>query len=189
MMGAAAVLGSVAVGRVFSTAIRGVASAAESVKGLIFPPGALDAARFARLCTSCQLCAMACPTRIIKPSPYGFGPVRLDYTHAGCKYDCTLCNAICPSGALQKVELVDKQWLKLGEAVVDLPKCRVVRDGIECDLCARACPKGAVFMVDGPGGLSIPDVAAFHCIGCGACQAVCPMRPKAIVVGEVADFF
>jgi polyferredoxin len=163
-------------------AIRALALAGGYSDGLIFPPGAADAGRFARTCTNCQLCAINCPASIIKPSAYGFGPVHLDYSHSGCQYDCSLCNAVCPTGALRRLTLEDKQWLKIGEAVFDAQLCRVVKDNTPCDLCARACPKEAIFMVDGLAGLKIPEVATFHCIGCGNCEAICPVRPKAIRV-------
>lgn len=181
----AAVLGAAGIGRVFGGAVRGLARSAENTGGLIFPPGAFDADRFARQCTACQLCTMNCPAQIIKPSPYVFGPVRLEYSRAGCQYDCALCGAVCPSGALQRLSLEDKQWLKVGEAAVDAAKCRVVKDNGQCSLCKEACPKSAIFMMDSPNGLEVPEVAAFHCIGCGVCEAVCPMHPKAVTVTAV----
>lgn len=185
LAGSMAALGAVVVGRGFSHAFRSVARAAENVRELILPPGAVDSERFARQCTGCQVCTANCPAGIIKPSPYGFGPVRLDYSGNGCDYTCTRCNAVCPSGALRRLDLVDKQWLKIGEARVDLPKCRIVKDGIACGLCVKACPKGAIFMMDGDDGFGVPEVAAFHCIGCGVCQAICPVSPKAITVEAI----
>lgn len=165
--------------------IRQAANACESIDGLIFPPGAGDANRFARQCTSCLVCVAKCPAKIIKPSPFLFGPVRLDYSASGCNYDCTLCNEACPSGALTQLTLEDKQWSKIGEAKVEPSRCRIVTENAPCTLCVDACPKGAIFMMDGPNGLKVPRVAAFHCIGCGACQAVCPAKPKAVVVYAV----
>ncbi|MCC8166826.1 MAG: 4Fe-4S dicluster domain-containing protein [Planctomycetes bacterium] len=183
--GSALVLGAVAIGRGFSHVFRTGAHAAERVRDLIYPPGAIDSERFARHCTGCQVCTVACPAGIITPSPSGFGPVRLDYSHNGCAYDCTRCNAVCPSGALRPLDLVDKQWLKIGEAKIDLPQCRIVKDGIACGMCVRACPKGAIFMVEGPDGFAVPEVATFHCIGCGVCLATCPVAPKAITVTPI----
>ena len=168
-----------------SGVVRSIAQAAEKTLGLILPPGAFDAARFARQCTACQLCVLHCPAKIIKPSPLGYGPVRLDYTRSGCSYDCVACSSVCPSGAISRLTLVDKQWLKIGEAVIDTKQCKALKDGVPCDLCEKACPKGAIFMLDGPDGKKVPEVAAFHCIGCGVCQAVCPTRPKAITVQSI----
>ena len=185
LAGSAMILAAAFVGRGLAHAVRGIASVAENVRNLILPPGAIDPERFARQCTGCQVCTANCPAGIIIPSPSGFGPVRLDYSHNGCEYHCTRCNAVCPSGALQPLDLVDKQWLKIGEAQIDLPQCRIVKDGIACGLCARACPKGAIIMVDGPDGFGVPEVAAFHCIGCGVCQAICPVTPKAISVDAI----
>ena len=183
--GISAAVGIAVAGYPIGGAIRALARTGVNTDGLIFPPGAVGAGRFARTCTSCQLCATSCPASIIKPSAYGFGPVRLDYSHSGCRYDCSLCNAVCPTCALQRITLEDKQWLKIGEAAFDAPLCRVVKDNMPCDLCARACPKEAIFMVDGPAGLKIPEVATFHCIGCGNCEAICPVRPQAIRVRGV----
>lgn len=185
LAGAAVALGAAGTGFGLSGVIRRAAGAAENAADLVLPPGAIGAERFARRCTSCQLCTASCPAGIIAPSPYGFGPVRLDYTHAGCRYDCTACNTVCPSGALRQLELADKQWLKVGEAVFDARKCRVTTHGEACSLCAEACPKEAIFMVEGSSGLPLPEVAAFHCIGCGMCQAVCPAKPKALVVQAI----
>jgi ferredoxin len=180
--GAVAALGVWAAGRFLNDAIRALASVTENVDAPVLPPGVADAEHFNRTCTSCQLCAVNCPGGVIKSSAHGFGPVRLDYAHAGCQYDCALCSAVCPSGALRYIALEDKQWLRIGEAIFEAPLCRVVKENAPCDLCAKACPKGAIFTMDGPLGLQIPEVNVFHCIGCGNCEAVCPVRPKAIHV-------
>jgi ferredoxin len=179
--GAAVVLGVSTAGHVLGGSIRALARTGKDYAGVIFPPGALDVERFARTCTSCQMCAINCPASIIEPS-YAFGPVFLNYANAGCRDDCTRCNTICPSGALRQLALEDKKLLRIGEALFEMPLCRVSKENVQCDLCAKACPKGAIFMVDGPAGLQIPEVNAFHCIGCGNCEAVCPVRPKAIRV-------
>ncbi len=185
LAGSALVLGAFAVGRGFSHVFQQIAHAADNVRNLILPPGAINSERFARQCTGCHVCIANCPANIIQPSPSGFGPVRIEYTEHGCQYDCTRCNTVCPSGALQPLALVDKQWLKIGEARIDLPLCRIVKDGIACALCAKACPKQAIFMADRPDGIGVPEVAAFHCIGCGVCKAICPVTPNAITVTSI----
>ncbi len=179
--GASIALGVLAAGMPLGGTLRALARPDTDTDNPVLPPGAGNAERFARKCTSCQLCAVNCPANIIKPA-HGFGPVRLDFTRSGCRHDCALCSAVCPYGALHYVTLEDKQWLRLGEAVWDAPRCRAVKDNIPCDLCARICPKGAIFMQDSPTGLKVPEVATFHCIGCGNCEAVCPVLPKAIRV-------
>ena len=186
----AAALGIFAAGSSLGKPILAIAGASGNYDGLVFPPGAIDRKRFARTCTSCQVCALNCPEDIIKPSENFLGffePVHLDYTHSGCRDDCARCSAVCPSGALQRVSPDDKKWLRIGESSVDALKCRVVKENTACDLCARVCPKEAIYMTDGPAGClaPIPEVNAYHCIGCGACQAVCPMLPKAIAVGGI----
>ncbi len=185
LVGSAVVVAAVVVGRGFSHAVQAIARGAENVRHLILPPGAIDSERFARQCTGCQVCTTNCPVGIIKPSPSGFGPVRLEYSDNGCEYNCTQCNTVCPTGALQTLNLANKQWLKIGEAQIDPANCRIVKDGIACSLCAKACPKQAIIMVDSPDGFAVPEVAAFHCIGCGVCQAVCPANPKAIMVRAI----
>jgi ferredoxin len=180
--GVSAAAGAVLAGHALGGPIRIFAGSAYGAEGMIFPPGAMDREEFARKCASCQLCAIVCPAGIIKPSAYALGPVHLDYSRSGCQYDCARCGAVCPFGALRRLALDDKQWLRIGVAEFDAPRCRAIREKAPCDLCAQACPKGAILMVDGPSGIKIPEVLAFHCIGCGACQAVCPARPKAITV-------
>jgi ferredoxin len=182
LKGTAVTLAAVGTGHIWGDTIRSFARSNRSVEGLILPPGALNIERFMAKCTSCQLCGLHCPTKVIRPSSYALGPVSLNFDHAACQYDCTKCNAVCPFGALQSLSLENKQWLKIGEAFCDTSKCRVIKDNIACDLCIKACPKDAIFTLVDPNGFEVPEVAAFHCIGCGACQSVCPMTPKAITV-------
>jgi ferredoxin len=190
LKGSALALGIVGAGHFFGGLggpIRSLARTNRSMEGAILPPGAMDAEHFMAKCTSCQLCTLNCPTKVIQPSPYVLGPVHLEFDHGACHLDCTLCNAICPSGALQPLSLEDKQWLKIGEASCDTPKCRVIKENIACALCIKACPKDAIFTLPASNGLEVPEVAAFHCIGCGACQFVCPTTPKAITVTGTAQ--
>lgn len=179
--GVAAAVGVAAAGCGLRSAIGADAVAGEAGGGIL-PPGAGDAARFDRLCTSCQLCASSCPTRIIRPTWWGFGPVRLNFDAGRCDYECARCSAACPTGALRRLSLADKQWLRIGEATLDEALCRIAADGEPCDLCARACPTGAIYQ---PVPQHLPEVNAYHCIGCGACQSVCPTTPKAVTVGAI----
>ena len=54
-------------------------------------------------------------------------------------------------------------------------------DGVECGNCARHCPSGAILMVPSVAGdehsPKLPVVNEERCIGCGACENLCPARP------------
>jgi formate hydrogenlyase subunit 6/NADH:ubiquinone oxidoreductase subunit I len=64
--------------------------------------------------------------------------------------------------------------------------CLPAADGVNCGNCARHCPAGAIIMValdsNDPDGLKVPAVNESRCIGCGACEYVCPARPYAAIV-------
>ena len=66
--------------------------------------------------------------------------------------------------------------------------CVVLTQHVECGNCARHCPAGAITMmpVDPDDELSarIPVVNVERCIGCGACEHVCPSRPNSAIFVE-----
>jgi polyferredoxin len=187
LKGTALTLGIVSAGHILGGPVRSLARKSRSMEGLVLPPGAMNAEHFTLKCTSCQLCALNCPTKVIQPSLYGLGPLHLEFDHGACSQDCALCGAVCPSGALQRLPLEEKRWLKIGEAFCDTSKCRVIKENTPCYICSNICPKNAIFMMEAPNGLEVPEVAGYHCVGCGACQSVCPMMPRAITVTGVAE--
>lgn len=153
-------------------------------KSVICPPGAGDSVRFASKCTDCRLCVTQCPTEVIKPAGVA-GVIHLDYnTGAQCKFDCKRCTEVCPTGALLLITLGEKQRTRLGLAVINESRCRAHTGSDDCGHCIRACPAHALSMVrDEATGEFGPKVDTARCIGCGACQAVCPAEPtKAIIV-------
>ena len=61
--------------------------------------------------------------------------------------------------------------------------CVVYNKETSCGSCAEHCPTQAVSMVPYKGMLTIPEVNDSICIGCGACEYACPVRPyRAIYV-------
>lgn len=154
----------------------------------LMPPSAADRARFQSLCTACQLCVARCPEQVLRPSIAengwkGFWQPLMDFERAFCAYDCTVCGDVCPTGALTPLPLEKKQITRAG--MVHFFKCRCVVhvEGTSCGACAEHCPTQAVHMVPYRGDLTIPEVNPDLCIGCGACEFICPVRPdKAIVV-------
>ena len=75
----------------------------------------------------------------------------------------------------------DKSAIQIGHAVFHPENCIVNTDGVECGNCARHCPSGAILMVPSaagnPASCKLPVVNEARCIGCGACENLCPARP------------
>ena len=147
----------------------------------ILPPGAGDVARFATKCTACLLCVHNCPSKIIKPSPTGYGFVRLDLTNSKCGFDCNRCSQICPTGAIRPVPLAEKQKLRIAQAAINYKNCKVFQDDEPCGKCAEVCPTKAITLRK----TGAPKMTKNLCIGCGACQAICPK--KTITVSPIAQ--
>ena len=175
------VLAGFAAGAALAKAGLGVVERAARKLGIL-PPGAGDATRFAAKCTACQLCVQNCPSKIITPSPHGMGPVALDLSRGACQFDCNRCSQVCPTGAIKPLKLFDKQRTKIAEAHFNPQHCIVFQQGEQCGKCAEACPVFAIKLRKN--GTPRP-VDTSLCIGCGACQAVCPASPKAMTVQAI----
>jgi formate hydrogenlyase subunit 6/NADH:ubiquinone oxidoreductase subunit I len=82
----------------------------------------------------------------------------------------------------------EKTSIQIGHAVFIQKNCVSVNDGVECGNCARHCPAGAIEMVpldpDDDLSPSIPAINESRCIGCGACEYVCPSRPFSAIYVE-----
>lgn len=145
----------------------------------LVPPGAQSVKNFYSHCTACQLCVAACPNAVLRPSTdleHFMQPV-MGYENGYCRPECNACSSICPAGAIQKVTPEEKTSIHIGRASVDYDLCIVNRDGVTCGNCSRHCPSGAIIMVRQEDGRQIPSVIEDKCIGCGACENLCPSRP------------
>jgi ferredoxin len=112
----------------------------------------------------------------------------MDYTHAFCNYDCHRCGEVCPTGAIRSLPLAEKQRTKIGEAELTLERCVVVKQGTDCAACSEHCPTQAVTTKPYRDHLRVPELHPELCIGCGACEYACPVRPvRAIVVRGWAE--
>ena len=152
----------------------------EATPQFILPPGAGDVARFATKCTACLLCVNNCPSKIIKPSPSGYGFVTLNLDGGHCGYDCNRCSQICPTGAIQPIPLEAKQKLRIAQASINYKNCKVFQEDEPCGKCAEVCPTKAITLRK----TGAPKMTKNLCIGCGACQAICPQ--KTITVSPIA---
>lgn len=157
------------------------------------PPGSLGLRHFLRHCTACGLCVTVCPTRVLQPAGWGAGVAglmrpRMDYRRAFCNYDCHRCGEVCPTGAIRPLPLEEKKLTKIGEAELTLDLCVVVSQGTDCAACSEHCPTQAVTTKPYRDHLRVPDLHPELCIGCGACEYACPVRPvRAIVVRGWAE--
>lgn len=149
----------------------------------LFPPGALSARNFTQHCTACQLCVSVCTNQVLRPSGNLMTLMQpeMSYERGYCRPECTKCADVCPAGAIKPITTADKSAIQIGHAVWIKENCVPLTDGMECGNCARHCPTGAILMVssnpDDSESLKIPVVNIERCIGCGACENLCPSRP------------
>ena len=141
----------------------------------VLPPGAVDRALFNRLCVGCGACIAACPEKCLVPSTSlkTFGQPKMDFRRSHCRLACPQkCAAACPAGALRLLDHVARRDLHMGHAIWQKDRCLRATEDVPCTACSRQCPVKAIALV---AGFPVVDKAA--CIGCGACEHVCPARP------------
>ncbi|MDE6562568.1 MAG: 4Fe-4S dicluster domain-containing protein [Muribaculaceae bacterium] len=155
-------------------------------KTRIVPPGAISLRNLHTHCTSCQLCVSACPNGVLRPMTdfENFMQPESSYERGYCRPECTRCSDVCPTGAIRPLDTSEKSSIQIGHAVWVKANCVPVTDGVECGNCARHCPTGAITMVESESGLKIPAVNTERCIGCGACENLCPARPFSAIYVE-----
>ena len=160
---------------------------------LIRPPGALAERAFLRTCVRCGECMKVCITGGLQPAFLEAGaeglwtPVlvpRIGY----CEYRCTLCGQVCPTGAIERLEVNKKVKVIIGLAMVDKGRCLPWAHGLPCIVCEEVCPtpKKAVWFKeerfeDRRGRtvkLKVPMVDLELCIGCGICETLCPVQDR-----------
>ena len=174
---------------------------------LITPPGSLSIRNLRTHCTACQLCIDACPNDVLRPSSSldRFMQPEVSYEHGYCRPECNRCSKVCPTSAIQPITVEERTAIQVGHAVFNQNLCIPVRDGKPCGLCSRKCPAGAIQMVPLQAGvhrdgqrwldadnrelprekvLLIPAVNEEKCIGCGACENLCPSSPLSAIYVE-----
>ena len=156
----------------------------------ITPPGSLSARHFAQHCTACQLCVSVCPNQVLRPSSdlTKLMQPEMSYERGYCRPECAKCAEVCPTDAIHLTSLAEKSAVQIGHAVWIKENCICITDKMECGNCARHCPTGAIQMVpsdpEDEASIKIPVVNAERCIGCGACENLCPSRPFSAIYVE-----
>jgi ferredoxin len=161
------------------------------------PPGARAEADFLNRCLRCGGCMRVCMRNAIHPALHEAGwegiftPV-MDFEIGYCEYNCTLCGQVCPSEAIRRLPVEEKQRFVIGTAVVDKGRCIPWASHRTCLVCEEHCPTGekAIILEEGdataPDGTTMrvkrPVVVAERCIGCGICQQKCPVEGQAAIL-------
>lgn len=159
-------------------------------KTKIVPPGAVSLNHLARHCTACQLCVSACPNGVLRPSTdlERLLQPEASYENGYCRPECNRCSQVCPAGAIKPIDVAEKSSIQIGHAVWIKENCVVLTDGVSCGNCATHCPAGAIQMIPSrpgdPDSPKIPAVSEEACIGCGACENLCPARPFSAIYVE-----
>lgn len=131
-----------------------------------------------------------------------------------CEHSCVLCGQVCPTGAIQKITEKEKLGqgvapVKIGTAFYDHGRCLPWSMQTPCIVCEEFCPTSPksiwVEEVEAPvrdkkpgenGAepamltvkLQRPHVDPSLCIGCGACEKVCPVQDQpAVYITSVGE--
>ncbi|MEZ4409461.1 MAG: 4Fe-4S binding protein [Polyangiales bacterium] len=178
---------------------------------LIRPPGSMPERDFLERCIRCAECMKVCPNNALHPAflesgVEGFWTPILIPRIGYCEPTCVLCGQVCPTGAIQKISEVQKlgdpvrhiEPIKIGTAFYDHGRCLPWSMATPCIVCEEFCPTSpkAIWVeeVDAPDRngrmvhLQRPHVDPQLCIGCGACEKVCPVQDRpAVYVTSVGE--
>ena len=124
-----------------------------------------------------------------------------------CEFSCVLCGQVCPTGAIQKIDEKQKMGIgqkpiSMGTAMYDQGRCLPWSMATPCIVCEEFCPtspkaiwaeevevpkRDSKYQAKGehPAMLMVkvqrPHVDPSLCVGCGACEKVCPIVDKPAV--------
>lgn len=176
----------------------------------IRPPGAVDEDEFLARCIKCSACMKVCPTGGLQPALTQAGieglwtPVLVPRI-GHCEQSCVQCSTVCPTAALVPIKVEARYGLppstepvRIGSAQIDRGRCLPWANDTDCIVCEEVCPTSpkAIFFKeekvtrrDGSVAvMKLPHVDLEKCIGCGVCEARCPVFDKAAIrvssVGE-----
>jgi MauM/NapG family ferredoxin protein len=191
-----AFLGSVAAGVVAYPVLNLFNQKVNLPVDFIRPPGVADENEFLEKCIKCGQCLKVCLTNGLQPALFeagldGLWTPRMMNRMGYCDYECNLCGAACPTGAIPPLALDDKKKAVMGLAYVDVSRCIPFVSRRECIVCEEHCPTPDKAIVmqqfeaatpDGERYLSKrPVVLRELCTGCGICEYKCPLPSQAAI--------
>ena len=141
----------------------------------VLPPSATSQREFSLRCVGCGICTRACPEGVLRLSTEwrNFGLPTMDFRFGYCRLACGYrCGEVCPTGALSVPKGYARRDVRSGYALWHKDLCLRTTTGEACTACVRKCPVKAIHLVEG-----FPVVDRGACVGCGACEHVCPSRP------------
>ena len=178
---------------------------------VIRPPGSVEEREFLERCIRCAECMKVCPNNAVHPAFTEAGPEgiwtpiiipRMGY----CEQSCVLCGQVCPTGAIEKIDESDKLGIgkpaiSIGTAFFDRGRCLPWAMATPCTVCEEFCPTSpkAIWVEEvmvpkrgqvAQAGVELapemvkvkrPHLDPELCIGCGACEKVCPVVDKPAV--------
>jgi len=180
---------------------------------MIRPPGSVEELEFLERCIKCDQCVNVCPTNVLQPATLKEGGIEAVWTPvmnfhiAHCQFKCNLCSEVCPTGAIRKITVAEKLGegpyreqgpVRLGTAFIDTTRCLPWANQVPCVVCEEVCPVapkaiqthdeetkdvfGKLVVLNKP--FIVPDL----CIGCGICEAECPVQDQpAVYVPAVGE--
>lgn len=152
-------------------------------KAPLVPPGARSLKSFSTRCVGCQLCVNVCPNGVLRMSKDGKRALQpeMGFERGWCRPECVKCGEVCPAGAIRAITPQEKRTIHVGHAIWHKDRCLAMTDGIACTACFRHCPAQAITLVPlderDKKSPKIPVIDKIRCIGCGACEHLCPARP------------
>jgi len=163
-------------------AVTGVQTSSET---LLRPPGALAEEAFLDRCIRCGACMKTCPSNALHPALHEAGlqsfwtPILVPRI-GGCAEGCTACAEVCPTEALERFSVEEKDALFIGTSRIDRSACIVWNAGKYCLVCDEHCPYRAIRWEEVEGARR-PFVIEEKCVGCGLCEHHCPVQPVAAI--------
>jgi len=141
-----------------------------------------------RGCYACNAvpCVLACPSGALDHSCEKAEDIHMGVAVLEFPDRClAMSNTPVPKDYLEPMREFTKSVRNVTELELQLLERMEGYEGKECTLCADICPipnpLSAISMVSDSGGGKRPEIYD-GCIGCGACEEICPTQQPSIVI-------